>query len=55
MTDFYHFFFFQSMAEDPTAETRTKKREPGKISKAIKLGVVGDGIVIFILFILILF
>lgn len=28
---------------DPTADLRTKKREPGKISKAIKLGVVGDG------------
>lgn len=32
-----------SCPEDPTAETRTKKREPGKITKAIKLGVVGDG------------
>merc|ERR1712000_652077 len=31
-----------SMAD---AEARTKKREPGKISKAIKLGVVGDGTV----------
>ena len=34
-------------AEDPTADLRTKKREPGKISKAIKLGVVGDGIYLF--------
>ena len=33
------------MEEIPAAEHRTKKREPGKISKAIKLGVVGDGTV----------
>ena len=31
-------------AEEGDSE-RTKKREPGKISKAIKLGVVGDGTV----------
>ena len=33
--------------EIPVAEHRTKKREPGKISKAIKLGVVGDGLLFF--------
>ena len=38
-----HFPRRMSEANDPTAEVRTKKREPGKISKAIKLGVVGDG------------
>jgi len=40
-----HFPRRMSDANDPTAEVRTKKREPGKISKAIKLGVVGDGTV----------
>jgi len=33
------------MSQQADDDLRTKKREPGKISKAIKLGVVGDGTV----------